>query len=112
MKSTYRLRDWSISRQRYWGCPIPVVYDPEGKAHFVGEENLPWLLPTDVDFVPTGISPLAKSQELQDRATQLFGEGWTPEVDTMDTFVDSSWYFLRYPDPHNTEEFCLSLIHI
>jgi len=106
MKSTYRLRDWSISRQRYWGCPIPMVYDPEGNAHFVGEENLPWLLPTDVDFVPTGVSPLAKSEELQQRVTKLFGEGWTPEVDTMDTFVDSSWYFLRYPDMHNTNEFC------
>lgn len=106
LTNTYRLRDWSISRQRYWGTPIPVVYDPEGKAHFVGEENLPWLLPTDVDFIPTGESPLAKSQELQERVTKLFGEGWRPEYDTMDTFVDSAWYFLRYPDTDNESEFC------
>ena len=105
-KSTYRLRDWSISRQRYWGTPIPIVYSPEGMPQFVGEENLPWTLPTDVDFVPKGMSPLADSKELQTRVTDLFGEGWTPEYDTMDTFVDSSWYYLRYPDPHNTESFC------
>ena len=105
-KSTYRLRDWSISRQRYWGTPIPIVYSPDGTPQFVGEENLPWTLPTDVDFVPKGMSPLADSKELQTRVTDLFGEGWTPEYDTMDTFVDSSWYYLRYPDPHNTESFC------
>ena len=103
--SNYRLRDWSISRQRYWGCPIPVVYSPEGKAQFVGEENLPWLLPKDVDFVPTGEAPLTKSEELKERVGKLFGKGWTPEFDTMDTFVDSSWYFLRYPDSENDKEF-------
>lgn len=102
----YRLRDWSISRQRYWGCPIPIVYSPEGEAKFVGTENLPWLLPGDVDFVPTGESPLKKSKELQKRTEDIFGKGWTPEVDTMDTFVDSSWYFLRYPDTENEKEFC------
>ena len=105
LTSTYRLRDWSISRQRYWGCPIPIVYNPDGKAHYVGDQNLPWLLPTDVDFVPTGTAPLAKSQELKERVEKIFGEGWTPEVDTMDTFVDSSWYFLRYPDSENDTEF-------
>jgi leucyl-tRNA synthetase len=103
--ATYRLRDWSISRQRYWGCPIPIVYSPEGKAQFVGEENLPWRLPEDVDFVPTGKAPLAQSKELKDRVEKLFGKGWTPEYDTMDTFVDSSWYFLRYPDPENDTAF-------
>ncbi len=108
MTTNYRLRDWSISRQRYWGCPIPIVYSPEGKAKFVGEKNLPWLLPEDVDFVPTGTAPLAKSKELKERTEKLFGKGWTPEVDTMDTFVDSSWYFLRYPDPENEKEFCSS----
>ena len=106
MTTNYRLRDWSISRQRYWGCPIPVVYSPDGEAHLVPEENLPWTLPADVDFVPTGISPLAKSKELKERTEKIFGEGWVPEYDTMDTFVDSSWYFLRYPDPHNEKEFC------
>ncbi|MCK4635969.1 MAG: leucine--tRNA ligase [Candidatus Moranbacteria bacterium] len=106
MTSTYRLRDWSISRQRYWGCPIPIVYSPEGEAKFVGEENLPWLLPEDVDFVPTGEAPLKNSKELHERVEKLFGKGWTPEVDTMDTFVDSAWYFLRYPDTENENEFC------
>jgi leucyl-tRNA synthetase len=94
--TNYRLRDWLVSRQRYWGCPIPVVYDPEGKPHIIPAEHLPWLLPTDVDFKPTGKAPLASSQELRDRVTKIFGEGWTPEYDTLDTFVDSSWYFLRY----------------
>src|SRR3989338_1133326 len=99
--STYRLRDWSIGRQRYWGVPVPIVYSPEGEAHPVPLEHLPWTLPTDVDFRPTGEAPLAKSQELRDRVTNIFGEGWTPEVETMDTFVDSSWYFLRYFDAQN-----------
>ncbi|MDO8240402.1 MAG: class I tRNA ligase family protein [Candidatus Moranbacteria bacterium] len=102
----YRLRDWSISRQRYWGCPIPIVYSPEGEPHLVPEQYLPWKLPEDVDFVPTGTSPLAKSQELKERVEKIFGECWTAEYDTMDTFVDSSWYFLRYPDVHNDKEFC------
>ncbi len=106
MTSTYRLRDWSVSRQRYWGCPIPIVYSPEGEAKFVGEENLPWTLPEDVDFVPTGEAPLKNSKELHERVEKLFGKGWTPEVDTMDTFVDSAWYFLRYPDTENENEFC------
>ncbi|KKR21130.1 MAG: Leucyl-tRNA synthetase [Candidatus Moranbacteria bacterium GW2011_GWA2_39_41] len=102
----YRLRDWSISRQRYWGCPIPIVYSPEGEPHLVPVEHLPWMLPEDVDFVPTGVSPLAKSKELQERTEKIFGAGFTAEYDTMDTFVDSSWYFLRYPDVHNAQEFC------
>ncbi len=103
MTSTYRLRDWSIGRQRYWGVPIPIVYSPEGKAHPVPKEHLPWLLPEDVDFTPTGEPPLAKSEALKKRTEEIFGAGWTPEVETMDTFVDSSWYFLRYLDAHNTE---------
>lgn len=98
----YKLRDWLLSRQRYWGCPIPVVYDKEGRAHPIPEEHLPWKLPEDnIDFSPKGTSPLATSKELQDRTEQIFGKGWRPEVDTMDTFVDSSWYFLRYCDPKN-----------
>ncbi|MBL1434397.1 leucine--tRNA ligase [Candidatus Wolfebacteria bacterium] len=105
MKTTYRLRDWSIGRQRYWGCPIPIVYDPEGKAHKVPEKHLPWILPTDVDFTPTGESPLARSKELKERTEKIFGEGWTPEVETLDTFMDSSWYFYRYIDPKNKKAF-------
>ena len=101
----YRIRDWLVSRQRYWGCPIPIVYDPEGKPHAIPAEHLPWLLPTDVDFKPTGKAPLASSKELQGRVTKIFGEGWTPEYDTLDTFVDSSWYFLRYFDSKNAHNF-------
>lgn len=103
-KETFRIRDWSVGRQRYWGTPIPIVFDPEGKPHAVSEEHLPWTLPEDVDFKPTGEAPLAKSKELKERTEKIFGKGWTPEVDTMDTFVDSSWYFLRYLDPDNTKE--------
>lgn len=101
----YRLRDWLISRQRYWGCPIPVVYDPEGNAHLVPTEHLPWTLPEDVDFTPSDKSPLATSTELKERVTRIFGEGWTPEYDTLDTFVDSSWYFLRYLTPNGEHGF-------
>lgn len=92
----YRLRDWLVSRQRYWGAPIPVVYDPEGKAHPVPEEHLPWTLPTDVEFKPDGKSPLSYSKEFVERTEKIFGKGWTPEFDTMDTFVCSSFYYLRY----------------
>lgn len=102
---TYRLRDWGISRQRYWGCPIPIVYDPEGTAHPVPDEHLPWLLPTDVDHTPDGIAPLARSKELLERTEKIFGVGWKPEVETMDTFVDSSWYFYRYLDNKNEHAF-------
>ncbi len=101
----YKLRDWLISRQRYWGAPIPVVYDPEGNAHPVKEEHLPWLLPEDVDFKPTGESPLKSSKEFIERTERLYGKGWRPEFDTMDTFVDSSWYYLRYCDSRNTAVF-------
>lgn len=104
LTNTYRLRDWSVGRQRYWGVPIPIVYDPSGKAHAIPKEHLPWLLPEDVDFRPTGEAPLAKSRELKDRTEKIFGAGWTPEVETMDTFVDSSWYFLRYLDAQNDKE--------
>jgi leucyl-tRNA synthetase len=103
--TNYRLRDWLISRQRYWGCPIPVVYDPEGEPHLVPAEHLPWVLPTDVNFTLTGKSPLATSAELKERVEKIFGEGWTPEYDTLDTFVDSSWYFLRYLDSQDENEF-------
>lgn len=104
MTNTYRLRDWSIGRQRYWGVPIPIVYDPDGKAHPIPTEHLPWVLPTDVDFKPTGEPPLKKSKELHERVEKIFGEGWMPDYETMDTFVDSSWYFLRYFDNQNNNE--------
>ncbi|OGJ42509.1 leucine--tRNA ligase [Candidatus Peregrinibacteria bacterium RIFCSPLOWO2_01_FULL_39_12] len=97
-KSTnYKLRDWLISRQRYWGAPIPIVYDPNGNPHPIPEKYLPWELPTDVDFKPTGESPIVHSNEFFKRTEKIFGKGWRPEVDTMDTFMCSSWYFLRYP---------------
>ncbi|MBU1703443.1 leucine--tRNA ligase, partial [Patescibacteria group bacterium] len=92
----FRLRDWLISRQRYWGAPIPIVYDPDGKAHPIPDEHLPWLLPTDTEFKPKGTSPLGQSKELKARTERLFGKGWKPEIDTMDTFVCSSFYYLRY----------------
>ncbi len=105
IKKTYKMRDWLISRQRYWGTPIPIVYDPEGKAHAIPEEHLPWLLPTDVEYLPKGTSPLGSSQELKKRTERIFGKGWTSEIDTMDTFACSSWYFFRFADPHNDKEF-------
>ncbi len=105
MVTNYRIRDWLVSRQRYWGCPIPMVYDPEGIPRAVPPEHLPWLLPTDVDLTPNGSSPLSTSKELRERVTRIFGEGWTPEFDTLDTFVDSSWYYLRYLDPKDDHDF-------
>lgn len=97
----YRLKDWTISRQRYWGAPIPIVYDPQGVPHLVPDSYLPWTLPNDVDFTPTGVSPLKASRELLARTESIFGHGWTPECDTMDTFVCSSFYSIRFLDPHN-----------
>jgi len=104
-KTTYRLRDWLVSRQRYWGAPIPIVYDPEGNPHPIPEEHLPWVLPTDVEFLPKGTSPLGSSKELFERTEKIFGKGWTPEIDTLDTFVDSAWYFFRFTDPKNENAF-------
>lgn len=100
-KTNYRLRDWLISRQRYWGCPIPIVYDPEGVAHAIDEKDLPLVLPTDVDFLPTGESPIASSESFKKLAEERYGKGWHFEYDTMDTFVDSSWYYFRHVDSHN-----------
>ena len=101
---TFRLHDWLISRQRYWGALVPVVYDPEGKPHTIPEEHLPWELPTDVEFKPTGTSPIAESKELKERTEKIFGKGWTPEVDTMDTFVCSSFYSYMYLSSENAEK--------
>ncbi len=104
-KIQYKMRDWLISRQRYWGAPIPIVYDPAGKAHPVKEEHLPLQLPTDVDYRPKGTSPIGTSESYKALAEKLYGKGWHFEVDTMDTFVCSSWYYLRYCDPKNTAQF-------
>ena len=101
--TNYKLKDWLISRQRYWGAPIPIVYDPKGNAHPIPERYLPWILPDDVEYKPKGTSPLGSSKELIERTEKIFGKGWRPEIDTMDTFVCSSWYYLRYPDSKNTK---------
>ncbi|GAA0698231.1 leucine--tRNA ligase [Paraclostridium ghonii] len=100
----YRLRDWLLSRQRYWGCPIPVVYCDECGLVPEKKENLPVLLPTDIEFTGKGESPLTTSKEFMNATCPCCGKSARREVDTMDTFVDSSWYFLRYIDATNTEE--------
>ena len=102
----YRLRDWLISRQRYWGAPIPIVYCEKCGQQPVPEDQLPVMLPTDVDFKPHGTSPLAQSKDFQKNVIcpQCGGEA-KREVDTMDTFMCSSWYYLRFCDPHNEKEF-------
>ena len=98
----YRLHDWLISRQRYWGTPIPVIYDEDGHIYLEEEENLPVKLPTDIEFNGKG-NPLETSEEFKNVILPN-GKKGRRETDTMDTFVDSSWYYLRYLDSHNAEK--------
>lgn len=100
----YRLRDWLISRQRYWGAPIPMVYCEKCGTVPIPEDQLPVLLPTDVEFTPGGDSPLKTSKSFGETTCPCCGGKAQREVDTMDTFVCSSWYYLRYTDPKNTEK--------
>ncbi len=103
-KTQYRLRDWLISRQRYWGAPIPVVYCEKCGVQAVKECDLPVLLPEDVDFSVTGKSPILTSKTFIDTTCPCCGGPAKRETDTMDTFVCSSWYYLRYADPKNAEK--------
>lgn len=107
MKVQYRLRDWLVSRQRYWGAPIPIIYCKHCGVIPVPEKDLPVVLPQDVDFKPTGQSPLISSKKFHQVVCPQCGakgDDVRREVDTMDTFVCSSWYFLRYCDPHNISQ--------
>ena len=98
----YRLHDWLISRQRYWGTPIPVIYDEDGNIYLEEKENLPVKLPTDIEFNGKG-NPLETSEEFKNVILPN-GKKGRRETDTMDTFVDSSWYYLRYLDSHNADK--------
>jgi leucyl-tRNA synthetase len=101
----YRLRDWLISRQRYWGAPIPIIYCDTCGTVPVPEKDLPVKLPTDVDFRPTGESPLVRSKSFHKVKCPKCGGKARRESDTMDTFVCSSWYYMRFADPQNTKVF-------
>ena len=103
-KTNYRLRDWLVSRQRYWGCPIPIIHCDHCGDVPVPEDQLPVLLPHDVDFKPDGKSPLAKCDSYINTVCPICGRPARRDADTLDTFVCSSWYFLRYPDAHNDKE--------
>ena len=103
-KVNYRLRDWLVSRQRFWGCPIPAVYCDTHGVVPVPEDQLPVLAPDDVEFLPTGQSPLSLHEGFLHTTCPIDGGPARRESDTMDTFVDSSWYFLRFCDPWNREQ--------
>jgi leucyl-tRNA synthetase len=100
---SYRLRDWGFSRQRYWGCPIPIVYCDDCGIVPVPEDELPVLLPEVDDYKPKGVPPLAQAEDWVRVPCPQCGKEGRREVETMDTFVDSSWYFLRYCDPNNDQ---------
>ena len=100
---TYRLRDWTISRQRFWGAPIPIIYCPEHGQVPVPEDQLPVLLPDDIDWQPTGESPLKLHPEWKNTKCPIDGKPAERDTDTMDTFMCSSWYHLRYLSPHYTD---------
>ncbi len=97
--TTFRLKDWGISRQRYWGTPIPMIYCPTCGIVPVPEKDLPVLLPENVEITLAGGSPLGKVPEFVNVDCPKCGAAARRETDTMDTFVDSSWYFYRYTDP-------------
>ncbi len=105
-KITYRLRDWLISRQRYWGCPIPIVHCPKCGIVPVPQSDLPIALPEDVELTGRGASPLAQLDSWVNVLCPKCGTAAKRETDTMDTFIDSSWYFLRFTDAKNDREIC------
>ena len=104
LKTNYRLRDWLVSRQRYWGAPIPMIHCEHCGVVPVPEEDLPVKLPYNVDFTPDGVSPLAKCEEFMNVTCPVCGRPARRDPDTLDTFVCSSWYYLRYPDNKNDKE--------